>query len=353
MVMRKQILILLVAILSVCSTYSQNESKIPFKSEFVEVNGIKTHYLDFGGEGLSIILVHSEGWDATTYKNFGPLLNENNRVFAVTRSGYGDSEVSNYQVESQGDHLIGFMNVLGIEKAVFIGNSSVSKELTYLAENYPKRLAGIVYLSGIGVPWLDIHSSDPTRAHEMYLRVGPSANSNKIKKEIIQKARASYRPLHFNSDTVKIGVPAMAFVANNGRQGHEEHVAALLWAGSPLTDDIRNTFPPSALKDYLDSMSNDSIFRNEQFNNIQDSVAREYFVKLSRDTIFQKRIQKYHIQNVYPATIQAQDRLINAYGDNINLVKLDVQQIVGYEYRDTPKIIIDHIRNFLKHLQAH
>ncbi len=349
--MSKQILILLLAILPVCFTYSQNESKIPFKSEFVEVDGIKTHYLDFGGEGLAIILVHSEGWDATTYKNFGPLLNENNRVLAVTRPGYGDSEVGNYDVESQGDHLIAFTDVLGIEKAVLIGNSSVSKELTYLAENYPNRLAGIVYLSGLGVPWLDIHSSDPTRAFEMYGRVGPSANSNKTKMEIIQRARASYRPLHFNSDTVKIEVPAMAFVARSGRQGHEKHVAALLWAGSPFTDDIRNTFPPSSLKNYLDSMANDSIFRNEQFNNIQDSVAREYFVRLSRDTIFQKRIQKYHIQNVYPATIQAQDRLINAYGDNMKLVKLDVQQIVGYEYRDTPRLIIDHIIKFLNDLK--
>ena len=100
-------------------------------------------------------------------------------------------------------------------------------------------------------------------------------------------------------------------------------------------------------------MANDSIFRNEQFKNIQDSVARKYFIRLSRDTIFQKRIQEYHIQNIYPATLQAQDRLINAYGDNMKLVKLDVQQIVGYEYRDTPKLIIDHIRNFLKQLQLH
>ncbi len=349
--MNKQILILLIAILPLSSTYSQNESKPHIKSEFVEVNGIQTHYLDFGGEGLTIILVHSEGWDANTYKNFGPLLNENNRVLAVTRPGYGDTEAGNYEVESQGDHLIAFTKVLGIEKAVFVGNSSATKELTYLAENYPKRLAGIVYLSGLAVPWLDVHSSDPTRAFEMYGRVGPSANSNKIKKEIIQKARASYRPLHFISDTNKIEVPAMAFVAKNGRQGHETYVAALLWAGSSLTDDIRNTFPSSPLKDYLDSMANDLVFRNEQFNNIQDSVAREYFVRLSRDNIFQKEIQEFHIQKVYPATLQAQDRLIDAYGDNMKLIRLDVLQIVGYEYRDTPELIIDHIIKFLDDLK--
>ncbi len=349
--MNKQILILLIATLHVWSIYSQNKSKTDYKSKFVKVNGFQTHYLDFGGEGLPIILLHSEGWDATTYKDFGPLLNENNRVIAITRPGYGDSEGGKYDVKNQGDHLIAFADALGIQKAVFIGNSSVSSELTYLAEHYPKRLAGIVYLSGLSVPWLDVHSSDATRASEMYKRVDPSANSNKTKKEIIQKARASYVPLHFISDTVKIEVLAIAFVAQNGRQGHEKHVAALLWAGSPLTDDIRNTFPPSPLKDYLNSMANDSIFRDEQFNNIQDSVARAYFERLSRDTIFQKEIQEFHIQKVYPATLQAQDKLIHAYGDNMKLIKLDVLQIVGYEYRDTPKLIINHIKNFLKHLE--
>lgn len=352
MVMSKQILILLLSILPVCSTYSQNESKSDFLSEFVEVNGIQTHYLDFGGEGLPIILVHSEGWDATTYKNFGPLLNENNKVLAVTRPGYGDSGMSSYKVENQGDHLIAFAEALKIDKAVFIANSSASKELTYLAENYPDRLAGIIYLSGPAVPWLDVSTYDPYKASEMYGRASPVANSEKNDRKKITLTRQKYKPKHYTSDSIIIDIPALVFVAQNGRQGHEKGIAALVFAGSPLMEDVRKTFPPSPLKNHLDRVASDSLYRNKQFNEIHDSISRGYFFNLAVDTSLQRKVYNFHMENVYPATLEAQDKLMKAYGDNLKKVQLNVPQITGYEYRDTPKLIINPIKAFLIDLSS-
>lgn len=330
--------------------FSQNDSNPGYKTAFVEVNGIQTHYLDFGGEGLPVILIHSEAWDATTYKDFGPLLTAHNRVLAVTRPGYGESGMGNYAVESQGDHLIAFANALGIDKAVFIGNSSVTKELTYLAENYPQHTAGVVYLSGPATPWLDLKESDPYRASEMFGRVSPVSNSEKNDREAIGKARAAYRPKHFLSDSIKINLPALMFTARNGGEGHEKGVAALVFAGSPLMEEVRKDFPPSALRTHLDRLANDSLYRNQRLNAIVDEEAREYFLKLVNDTVFQRKVYQFHMQTIYPATIIAQKKLKKAYGKNLQLVNLEVPQIIGYEYRDTPELIIEPIEDFLKHL---
>lgn len=57
----------------------------PFESKFVDADGVRLHYLDFGGEGLPVVFVHSEGWDARTYAEFAPRYTDANRMLAVTR----------------------------------------------------------------------------------------------------------------------------------------------------------------------------------------------------------------------------------------------------------------------------
>lgn len=327
-----------------------NNSDEVLENHFIQVQGIKIHYLDFGGRGIPIILIHSEGWDANTYEDFGPQLTENNRVIAVTRPGYGDSDLASYKVESQGDYLIAFAEALGIKKAVFIGNSSASKELTYLAENYPDRLAGVVYLSGPAAPWEDVSIEDPYKAYEMFGRASPVANG-KNDREKITLTRMEYQPKHYYSDSIKINVPALFLAAKNGREGHEKGVAALVFAGSSLMKDLRETFPPSPLKTHLDRVATDSSYRNKEFNGIQDSIARKYFFDLANDTILQRKVYEFHMENIYPATLEAQDKLINAYGSYLTLVRLEVPQIVGYEYRDSPELIIEPIKDFLKGLK--
>jgi len=320
-----------------------------YSSETIRVDGLETHYLDFGGKGLNVILIHSEGWDAFTYKDFGPLLTDNNRVLAITRPGYGQSEKGSYNIKAQGDHLIKFANALNIKKAVYIGNASVSAELTYLAENYPQKVAGIVYLNGLSVPWLEEYYKDPFKSFEMFLRASPSSNPNTSFIDITN-ARKNYRPKHYKSDSVKIKVPALAIVNKNGLQGSEKGLGALIFVGSPFMENVRNEIPPSPTKDFLNKIADNSQFREELIGNIQDSVARTYFLKLVTDTLMQKKVYQYHTQFTYPAMTEAQEKLKNAFGENLHLEKINVNQIVGYEYRDSPVQIIEPIKVFLKQL---
>ncbi|MBD0824456.1 alpha/beta fold hydrolase [Aestuariibaculum marinum] len=346
----KRILLTLLVIFSLVCSCRNSKHTVVVQNKFIKVNGIQTHYLDFGGHGMPVILVHSEAWDATTFKDFGPQLTDDNWVIAVTRPGYGNSGMGEYNVESQGNHLIAFLEALKIERAVFIANSSASKELTYLAENYSNRVAGVVYLSGPATPWLDVSVDDPYKASEMFGRSSPVANSEKNDRKKITEIRQNYKPRHYTLDSFKINVPALFFVSQKGREGHEKGVAALLFAGSPLMEDLRKTFPSSPLRSHLDRVATDSIYRKEKFNEMHDSIAKEFFFKLASDTILQRKIYDFHMQNVYPLTVEAQDKLMNAYGQNLTIVKLDVPQIVGYEYRDTPELIIEPIKNYLKQI---
>lgn len=344
---------------------SQKSNAVSFTEKFINVKGHNIHYLNFGGEGLPVILIPSGTWIANTYEDFGPLLTENHRVFAITKPGYGKSEGDAYDVPSQGDYLIGFLDALELEKAVFIGNSSATAEITYLCENFPDRVAGAVYLSGLSTPWVweIMDEQDPHQTNKMYARSaysedpidalnedGEQTNSKKNKAEEILKARSGYRPKHFKQD-VSIEVPALFFTNNEGRLGYEKDVAALLVAGSPLMDDVRQSFPPSPLREDLDRRVNDPEYRAAQFDRMQDSTARAFFYKLAEDAAMQQEVLDFQLQTVYPALIAAQERMKLAFGTNARLVKLNIPIVIDYAYRDAPELILGHIKEFLNELK--
>ncbi|WP_268034642.1 alpha/beta fold hydrolase [Algoriphagus sp. PAP.12] len=334
-------------LVSACS----NSKKLQYPIEnMVEVNGLMTHYLDFGGEGAPIILLHSESWDATTYKDFGPLLTSNNHVYAITRSGYGKSEKGDYSVEGQGIHIIAFANEMNIDQAIFMGNSSQTSELTYLAENFPERVAALVYFSGLGGFPIDELYDDPTNSYEMFARVGPASNAQDNDKFAINLTRRSYRPNFLHSDSAKINIATLAFKPNKENHGMMLGPPSLLFAGSRLMDSVRASFPPSGLKDYLDKVAMDSSFRKEIINEIQDPEAKEYFLRLDQDTAFQREVYQTHFDLILPALVEARERHRNAIGENLRLIQLEIPEISGYEYRDNPDLIIDHILQFLENL---
>ena len=316
-----------------------------FVSNYMDLDGVKIHYLDFGGEGLPIILIHSEGWDANTFQEFGSMLKGKNRVLAITRPGYGVSEPLGYDVASQANAIISFARALGIEKAVFIGNGSTTCELTYLGENYPEQVAGLIYLNGLATPWLDIYDQDPNRAFEMFRRASPGPND---KKEITV-LRKTYRPEYLNN-AENIQVPALALVNANGLTGSEKGIAALALVGSSYMAAVRNKMSESPVKDYLTMLADSDDFRQKEIANIKDNTARQFFLKLAKDTSLQKEIFLFHTKKVLPAIHAEQQRFVKAFGENLEMVRLNVATVVGYEYRDAPELILNPMLDFIEKL---
>ncbi len=119
-----------------------------YKSDFVNVNRIRLHYLDWGGNGTALLLLTGMGNSAYIYSEFAPRFVDNFRVIAITRRGHGDSDCpeTGYDVETLTEDVRQFMDSLGIDKAILVGHSMANVELCHFAALHPERVLKLVFL---------------------------------------------------------------------------------------------------------------------------------------------------------------------------------------------------------------
>jgi pimeloyl-ACP methyl ester carboxylesterase len=85
----------LVAPLFALQLYAQSvwTDNSPHKTGFVTVNGVRLHYLDWGGVGQALLFLHGSGDTAHIYDLVAPKFTNDFRVLALTRRGHGESEI--------------------------------------------------------------------------------------------------------------------------------------------------------------------------------------------------------------------------------------------------------------------
>ena len=141
------------------------------KSDFVNVNGIRLHYLDWGGNGPTLIFLTGMGASAYIFDKFAPRFTDKFRVLALTRRGQGDSDFpeTGYDADTLTEDIRQFMDRLNIEKASLAGHSLAGVELTHFAATYPTRVEKLIYLDALddrrGLP--AIHEQNPLRNIEI------------------------------------------------------------------------------------------------------------------------------------------------------------------------------------------
>jgi len=120
----------------------------PHKSDFVNVNGINLHYLDWSGEGETLLFLTGLGNSAHIYDDFAPRFTDKFRVLALTRRGHGDSDYpeSGYDVHNLTEDIRCFMDELKIEKAILVGHSMAYVEQCHMSANYPERVSKLICL---------------------------------------------------------------------------------------------------------------------------------------------------------------------------------------------------------------
>jgi pimeloyl-ACP methyl ester carboxylesterase len=121
------------------------------KSDFVDVNGIRLHYLDWGGNGPALIFLTGMGCSAYIFNKFAPRFTDRFRVLALTRRGQGDSDYpdSGYDADTLTEDIRQFMDELHVEKAILAGHSLAGVELTHFAGTYPARVDKLIYLDAL------------------------------------------------------------------------------------------------------------------------------------------------------------------------------------------------------------
>src|SRR5215208_6816094 len=121
------------------------------KSDFVSVNGIRLHYLDWDRKGPTLIFLTGMGCSAYIFNRFAPRFNDKFRVLALTRRGQGDSDYpeTGYDADTLTEDIRQFMDRLHIEKASLAGHSLAGVELTHFAATYLNRVEKLIYLDAL------------------------------------------------------------------------------------------------------------------------------------------------------------------------------------------------------------
>jgi pimeloyl-ACP methyl ester carboxylesterase len=127
----------------------------PHESGFVTVNGVRLNYLDWGGSGEPLVLIHGAGANPHCYDDLAPAFTDSFRVVAYARRGHDQSDMKEpYDTATLTEDLHGFMDALGIVKAHLAGWSLGGNEITAMAAKHPKRVGSLVYLDA-GYDWAD------------------------------------------------------------------------------------------------------------------------------------------------------------------------------------------------------
>jgi haloalkane dehalogenase len=102
----------------------ENLPGYPFEPNYVEINGMRVHYVDEGSGDEVVLCLHGEPSWSFLYRKMIPILSEKHRVVAPDFVGFGKSdkytEVSEYTYEMHRDTLTGFIEALDLSNITVV-----------------------------------------------------------------------------------------------------------------------------------------------------------------------------------------------------------------------------------------
>jgi pimeloyl-ACP methyl ester carboxylesterase len=128
----------------------------PPAGRFVEVDGVRLHYVE-RGQGEPLVLLHGNGSMVQDFQSSGLLgmAAQKYRVIAFDRPGFGHSERPRSTVwtpQAQADLIHAALAKLGVARAIVLGHSWGASVAVALAQNYPRAVASLVLASGYYYP---------------------------------------------------------------------------------------------------------------------------------------------------------------------------------------------------------
>jgi pimeloyl-ACP methyl ester carboxylesterase len=125
------------------------DSYIEIPNRLTDGGPIRLHYLDWGGSGRPLILLHGLASSCRIWDFIGPPLAERFCTFALDQRGHGlsDKPGSYTFAEVTGD-LAGFIDTLRLERPVIVGHSWGAGVAVQFAADYPGVPAGIGLVDG-------------------------------------------------------------------------------------------------------------------------------------------------------------------------------------------------------------
>ncbi len=123
----------------------------------VDVDGIPVHYIDHGGSGPIVVLVHGLGGAAINWMAAAPILAARTRVVALDLAGFGNTPSLGRPptMEANARLVVDFVTRLFAGPVILVGNSMGGTVTMLAAAAHPDRVAGTVLVDPALPVWPD------------------------------------------------------------------------------------------------------------------------------------------------------------------------------------------------------
>ena len=181
----------------------------PEIGQSIVANGIRTNYIEAGDPSLPpLVLIHGSGPGVTAFANWNgviPALSEHFHVLAPDMVGFGYTEVpddvTDFTLDFWVDHIIGFLDALGIVQSSFIGNSYGGALSLAVAARHPGRVRRFALMGAAGLKFemsdglREVWGYEPSEANMRKLMETFAYNSGLVTDAIVlSRHNASIRP---------------------------------------------------------------------------------------------------------------------------------------------------------------
>ena len=135
------------------SASPSRDSRLMGQAKFIDVGGIRTRYFE-GGTGEPLVLVHGGQWPATASAGgFAPIFDHlaaNFHVYAFDKLGMGFTDNpktdADFTMDAITNHAFGFIQAVGIRRAVLVGHSRGALPVARIAVDHPEMVSHLVIL---------------------------------------------------------------------------------------------------------------------------------------------------------------------------------------------------------------
>ncbi len=114
-------------------------------SRYVELDGINFHYLDWGGEGPPLVMLHGFTGHAHTWDYTARALADQYRVLALDQRGHGDTDWAPvYGSRPMVADLLAFLDALSLDRVTLMGLSMGGNVAYLFAAAHPERIERLI-----------------------------------------------------------------------------------------------------------------------------------------------------------------------------------------------------------------
>jgi esterase len=113
--------------------------------DFVDVNGVRLSYVDFGGSGQPLLALHGHYGCARSFAGLAAALGDRGRIIAIDQRGHGWSDhPADYSREAYLADTTGLVSALGLAPAFVLGHSLGALNAYELAAHHPELVRAMV-----------------------------------------------------------------------------------------------------------------------------------------------------------------------------------------------------------------